>query len=142
MSVLVADGTLHFYSAVDLDPAGASAASSPHASANSNELTGMPDTRATANSSAAAPNCTASAVAVLGTWSCLGLSACGVGKIGHACGEGVNVGGEGEIRTHEPREGLPVFKTGAFNRSATSPFVSQALGVPGRPSGSAARAAR
>jgi hypothetical protein len=32
-----------------------------------------------------------------------------------------STGGEGEIRTHEPREGLPVFKTGAFNRSATSP---------------------
>jgi hypothetical protein len=32
-------------------------------------------------------------------------------------------GGEGEIRTHEPREGSPVFKTGAFNRSATSPAV-------------------
>jgi len=30
-------------------------------------------------------------------------------------------GGEGEIRTHEPRKGPPVFKTGAFNRSATSP---------------------
>jgi hypothetical protein len=30
-------------------------------------------------------------------------------------------GGEGEIRTHEPREGPPVFKTGAINRSATSP---------------------
>jgi hypothetical protein len=30
-------------------------------------------------------------------------------------------GGEGEIRTHESREGPPVFKTGAFNRSATSP---------------------
>jgi hypothetical protein len=30
-------------------------------------------------------------------------------------------GGEGEIRTHEPREGSPVFKTGAINRSATSP---------------------
>ena len=30
-------------------------------------------------------------------------------------------GGEGEIRTHEGREALPVFKTGAFNRSATSP---------------------
>jgi hypothetical protein len=30
-------------------------------------------------------------------------------------------GGEGEIRTPEPREGLPVFKTGAINRSATSP---------------------
>ena len=30
-------------------------------------------------------------------------------------------GGEGEIRTHEPRKGPPVFKTGAFNHSATSP---------------------
>jgi hypothetical protein len=30
-------------------------------------------------------------------------------------------GGEGGIRTHEPREGSPVFKTGAINRSATSP---------------------
>ena len=30
-------------------------------------------------------------------------------------------GGEGGIRTHGPREGTPVFKTGAFNRSATSP---------------------
>ena len=32
-------------------------------------------------------------------------------------------GGEGEIRTPEPREGLPVFKTGAINRSATSPSL-------------------
>jgi hypothetical protein len=31
------------------------------------------------------------------------------------------LGGEGGIRTHEPREGPPVFKTGAINRSATSP---------------------
>jgi hypothetical protein len=30
-------------------------------------------------------------------------------------------GGEGGIRTHGPRKGTPVFKTGAFNRSATSP---------------------
>ena len=29
--------------------------------------------------------------------------------------------GQGGIRTHETREGLPVFKTGAFNRSATCP---------------------
>ena len=36
------------------------------------------------------------------------------------------IGGEGEIRTHEPREGLPVFKTGAFNRSATSPGPARA----------------
>ena len=33
----------------------------------------------------------------------------------------IMTGGEGEIRTHEGREALPVFKTGAFNRSATSP---------------------
>jgi hypothetical protein len=31
-------------------------------------------------------------------------------------------GGEGEIRTHETREGLTVFKTVAINRSATSPI--------------------
>ena len=30
-------------------------------------------------------------------------------------------GGEGEIRTPESLATLPVFKTGAFNRSATSP---------------------
>src|SRR5688572_21419962 len=29
--------------------------------------------------------------------------------------------GPGEIRTHETLAGLPVFKTGAFNRSATGP---------------------
>jgi hypothetical protein len=29
--------------------------------------------------------------------------------------------GQGGIRTHETREGLPVFKTGAFNRTATCP---------------------
>ncbi len=34
---------------------------------------------------------------------------------------GRTFGGEGGIRTHGPREGTPVFKTGAFNRSATSP---------------------
>ena len=34
-------------------------------------------------------------------------------------------GGEGGIRTHEGREPLPVFKTGAFNRSATSPKNSR-----------------
>jgi hypothetical protein len=31
-------------------------------------------------------------------------------------------GGEGGIRTHEPLAQPPVFKTGAINRSATSPF--------------------
>lgn len=30
-------------------------------------------------------------------------------------------GGERGIRTLEPREGLPVFKTGVFNRSTSSP---------------------
>jgi hypothetical protein len=30
-------------------------------------------------------------------------------------------GGWGGIRTHEERKPLPVFKTGAFNRSATHP---------------------
>src|SRR6185369_7274279 len=37
-------------------------------------------------------------------------------------------GGRGEIRTHERLATLPVFKTGALNRSATLPSkVSQAL---------------
>ena len=34
---------------------------------------------------------------------------------------GTLCGGERGIRTPETREGLPVFKTGAFNRSASSP---------------------
>ena len=34
---------------------------------------------------------------------------------------GVQNGGEGGIRTHGPRERSPVFKTGSFNRSDTSP---------------------
>ena len=34
-------------------------------------------------------------------------------------------GGEGGIRTHDPLTGTPVFKTGAFNRSATSPQGAQ-----------------
>ena len=34
---------------------------------------------------------------------------------------GYIIGGWGGIRTHERREPLPVFKTGAFNRSATHP---------------------
>ena len=34
---------------------------------------------------------------------------------------GARTNGQGGIRTHETREGLPVFKTGAFNRSATCP---------------------
>ena len=40
----------------------------------------------------------------------------------------IDSGGEGGIRTHEALASPPVFKTGAFNRSATSPFEStQAL---------------
>src|ERR1700686_237233 len=31
------------------------------------------------------------------------------------------IGGRGEIRTHETLTGLPVFKTGALNHSATLP---------------------
>jgi tetratricopeptide (TPR) repeat protein len=38
------------------------------------------------------------------------------------------IGGEGEIRTRETRESLPVFKTGAFNRSATSPLSFYSTG--------------
>lgn len=37
------------------------------------------------------------------------------------------IGGRGEIRTHEPREGSPVFKTGAINRSATLPDQPAAI---------------
>jgi hypothetical protein len=37
------------------------------------------------------------------------------------------IGGWGGIRTHETREGLPVFKTGAFNRSATHPVAAISL---------------
>ena len=33
-------------------------------------------------------------------------------------------GGGGEIRTHERLATLPVFKTGAFNRSATPPSAA------------------
>src|SRR5882762_9952845 len=36
----------------------------------------------------------------------------------------VDTGGEGGIRTHEALANPPVFKTGAINRSATSPFQS------------------
>ena len=38
-------------------------------------------------------------------------------------------GGWGGIRTHETLSRLPVFKTGAFNRSATSPFLFRRKGV-------------
>ena len=33
----------------------------------------------------------------------------------------LELNGQGGIRTHETREGPPVFKTGAFNHSATCP---------------------
>ena len=36
----------------------------------------------------------------------------------------LNNGGETEIRTQERVAPLPVFKTGAFNRSAISPLMS------------------
>ena len=36
-------------------------------------------------------------------------------------------GGEGGIRTHGRVAPSPVFKTGAFNRSATSPFSVKAM---------------
>ena len=38
--------------------------------------------------------------------------------------KGMLTGGRGGIRTHERLAPLPVFKTGAFNRSATLPYVS------------------
>ena len=41
-------------------------------------------------------------------------------------------GGKGEIRTHERLAPLPVFKTGAFNHSATLPWLvelSAPLGI-------------
>ncbi len=50
----------------------------------------------------------------------------GTGKTGARgveCGRSGTVGGNGGdgIRTHETLAGLPVFKTGAFDRSATPP---------------------
>jgi hypothetical protein len=45
---------------------------------------------------------------------------------------GARLGGSGEIRTHEARESLPVFKTGAFNRSATLPFECHVVEDRGR----------
>jgi hypothetical protein len=38
-----------------------------------------------------------------------------------AAGVGLCIGGGGGIRTHETVARLPVFKTGAFNHSATPP---------------------
>jgi hypothetical protein len=35
-----------------------------------------------------------------------------------------SVGGEGGIRTHESLAALPVFETGPFNRSGTSPIAA------------------
>src|ERR1700680_3321802 len=37
------------------------------------------------------------------------------------CFWGIGAGGEGGIRTPDTLSGMPVFKTGAINRSATSP---------------------
>ena len=39
----------------------------------------------------------------------------------------VSPGGEGGIRTHETLAGLPVFKTGTFNHSVTSPWTTEIL---------------
>ena len=36
----------------------------------------------------------------------------------------INIGGGGGIRTHETLSRLPVFKTGAFNHSATPPRIN------------------
>jgi hypothetical protein len=38
-----------------------------------------------------------------------------------------SIGGEGEIRTRDRIAPMPVFKTGAFNRSATSPHLNNQL---------------
>ena len=38
-----------------------------------------------------------------------------------------NSGGEGGIRTPDRVSPMPVFKTGAINRSATSPFITVLL---------------
>lgn len=38
-------------------------------------------------------------------------------------------GGWGGIRTHEALSRLPVFKTGAFNRSATHPCLHQVIEI-------------
>ena len=51
----------------------------------------------------------------------LALRSCPENKKGAQGSLFISSGGEGEIRTHGPREGTPVFKTGAINRSATSP---------------------
>jgi hypothetical protein len=39
--------------------------------------------------------------------------------------------GAGEIRTHEALSGSPVFKTGAFNHSATAPLLPHGRVFPG-----------
>ena len=39
------------------------------------------------------------------------------------CGTTHRDGGKRGIRTLEPREGLPVFKTGVFNRSTSFPLI-------------------
>ena len=50
-------------------------------------------------------------------------------------GRSIKFGGEGEIRTHEPREGLPVFKTDYLARlrhaRITQMHVSRAILAPG-----------
>ena len=57
-----------------------------------------------------------SAMSQRGNWSCEQVQ---------ARNELAQTIGPGEIRTHETLSGLPVFKTGAFNRSATGPCKFQ-----------------
>ena len=61
------------------------------------------------------------------SWKCLGLprlsgsdATTGV----DAAAPGILAGGEGGIRTPDTLSGMPVFKTGAINHSATSPTLS------------------
>ena len=45
---------------------------------------------------------------------------------------GMIIGGGGGIRTRDAVAGIPVFKTGAFNRSATPPRLFSSLVFPDR----------
>ena len=47
----------------------------------------------------------------------------GTELVGEQLLDNLMYGGESEIRTHERVAPLPVFKTGAFNRSAISPYL-------------------
>ena len=43
--------------------------------------------------------------------------------------QGAKYGGEGGIRTHDPREGIIAFETTAFGHSATSPKISNEMSL-------------